>query len=86
MCVIAQLYNPTKAPPSEFIPNGRLIAAAPDLLAACQALVQAHSEVFAKDIFTPEAQPGHPIQEACLKARNTIAQATGNTIPTPAVS
>lgn len=54
--------------------NARLIAAAPDLLAACQALL---------DYTYNTSQPCTAIRE---QARNAIAQATGNEIPTPAIS
>lgn len=57
--------------------NARLIAAAPELLAACQALLAEAND------------PDHPHQgchcPAC-QARAAIAKATGNEIPTPAIS
>lgn len=66
-CIIAVMGN-AKAWPAEARANARLIAAAPDLLAACQRIVDCEDK-----------QPGANC-EACVKlARAAIARATSTT-------
>ena len=61
---IARIYMPPGMTPEEHVANSRLVASAPELLAACKALLAFHEQCFTTGF--PLECRGNPIDHALL--------------------
>jgi hypothetical protein len=76
ICVICDTAHNAKSRTPENEANARLIAAAPDLLAACQQLLKDFNQLW---LDTTDGEHGEPLDQGPNMARAAIAKATGET-------